>query len=84
MPAPVQAQTACAPHDEALALFAKKYQEQRIATGVTNGGERVEVLASKNGGTWTILVTLLDGRSCLVSAGEGWNTIEPKDEGPGA
>ena len=41
-------------------------------------------LASKNGGTWTILVTLLDGRSCLVSAGEGWNTIEPKDEGPGA
>lgn len=78
MPAPAQAAPSCASHEEALALLAKKYQERRIAVGVTSAGGLVEVLASADGGTWTILVTAPNGQSCIVSAGEGWQVVTPK------
>ena len=79
MPAPAQAAPACAPHAEALALLQNKYQERRIAIGVTTAGGLVEVLASADGATWTILVTAPNGRSCIVSAGEGWTAITPQE-----
>lgn len=79
MPATAQAAPACAPHAEALALLAKQYQERRIAVGVTTAGGLVEVLASADGATWTILVTMPDGQSCIVSAGEGWTAITPEE-----
>lgn len=79
MPAPAQAAPACASHDEALALLAQKYQERRVAVGVTSAGGLVEVLASKDGATWTILVTQPNGQSCIVSAGEGWTVVEPEE-----
>ena len=31
----------------------------------------VEIFVSDNG-TWTILATGTDGKSCVLSAGEGW------------
>lgn len=79
MPAPAHGAANCDTHDAALALLAKKYQERRVALGVTNAGGLVEVLTSDNGVTWTILVTAPNGVSCIVSAGEGWRTIKPED-----
>lgn len=76
---PAHAATFCAPHDDVLALFAKKYQERPIALGVTNGGGLIEVLSTLDGGTWTILVTTPGGRTCVVSAGEGWTVVTPEE-----
>lgn len=61
-----------------MALLANKYQEPPIAVGVTNAGGLVEVLTSKYGRTWTILVTSPHGMTCLVAAGEGWTEITPE------
>jgi len=79
MPAPAQGAPSCASHDEALALLRNKYQERRVAVGVTSAGGLVEVLSSKDGGTWTILVTAPNGQSCIVSAGEGWRVVKPEE-----
>ncbi len=79
IPAPAQGAPGCAPRAEALAHLAKQYRERRIAVGVSDGGGLVEVLASPDGATWTILVTAPNGISCVAAAGEGWTGITAED-----
>ena len=72
----------CDFHDRMVDLLAKTYQEAPVAIGVASVGSLVEVLASRGGATWTIIVTAPDGQACMVASGEGWRTIdEPKAEG---
>ncbi|MCF8511158.1 MAG: hypothetical protein K9G43_06910 [Rhodobacteraceae bacterium] len=67
--------TQCAPRDEVVAGLATGFDETRHAAGLTGGtsgsAQVVEVFASKSG-SWTIIVTLPDGISCLVASGEAW------------
>ncbi len=35
---------------------------------------------SRDGKTWTIIISTPDGQSCLVAAGEGWRAV-PKAAG---
>ncbi len=73
-PAEALAQTACSPRDNVVGHLAKKYGEAPVAIGVTNKGGLVEVLTTGDGDTWTIIVSMPNGTSCLVAAGEGWRT----------
>ncbi len=68
--------TLCNDRADVLAHLANKYSEAPVAIGVTNGGGLVEVLATGDGSTWTIIVTLPNGTSCLVAAGEGWRALQ--------
>ena len=52
--------------------------------GLTNKGAVVEVLTNQNGTTWTIIITMPNGVSCMVAAGEGWETIRQVATGPNA
>lgn len=83
-PTPAQAQVGCAPRDKVLSHLAKKYGEAPVAVGVTNQGGLVEVLTTADGDTWTIIVTLPDGMSCMVAAGEGWRNLKWAIEEPKA
>ena len=79
---PVLAQASnCAARDTIIAKLAKAYAEQPVSLGVTAQGGLLEVLASPDG-TWTILVTLPNGPTCLVSHGDGWSEREPVADGP--
>ena len=78
-PVPASAQGACNPRADVLAHLAKKYREVPVAIGVTNKGALVEVLTTADGKTWTIIVTLPNGTSCLVAAGEGWRSVPRAD-----
>ena len=74
----------CVDRDVALENLAKKYSEAPVAGGITSTGGLVELLTTRGGSTWTIIVTTPQGMSCLVTAGEGWRTkawAEPKREG---
>ena len=73
------AQSACSPRTEVVGHLAKKYGEAPVAIGVTNKGGLVEVLTSGHGDTWTIIVSLPNGTSCMVAAGEGWRTKDYDD-----
>lgn len=49
----------------------EKSREHPTAVGQIDGSAVIEVLVSDTG-SWTMLATGTDGRSCVVSAGEGW------------
>ena len=66
----------CNTRDYVLDLLSDKYSEAPIAIGVANNGGLVEVLATGDGDTWSIIITTPQGMSCLVAAGEGWQALE--------
>ena len=76
--APVAAQTNCAPHADIVERLAAGYGEYRQAIGLAANNTVMEVYASLETRTWTIVVTKPDGIACLVAAGRGY---EPTDEG---
>ena len=61
-----------APREYVVERLEAEYQEVREALGVTNTGAVVELFTSKDGETWTIIVTLPNGMSRMVAAGEAW------------
>jgi len=61
----------CGAREALLDRLSSKYEEEPVGIGVTATGSLLEVLASPSG-TWTIIVTVPGGPTCLVSAGEGW------------
>ena len=74
----------CVDRDVALENLAKKYSEAPVAGGITSTGGLVELLTTRDGSTWTIIVTTPQGVSCMVAAGQDWHTRKqpsPKPEG---
>jgi len=78
------AQPACAPRAAILERFASQYGEVPVSAGLTTAALLIEVLASADGASWTIIATSSDGMSCLIAAGEGWRGIVPEPRGPQA
>ena len=68
---PSPATSLCANRAEMVKSLSDKFRENPTAVGMINGDAVVEIFVSKNG-TWTILATGTDGKSCVLSAGEGW------------
>ncbi len=73
----------CSDRAVVLEHLADKYSEVLAGAGVINRGYLIELLTSKGGETWTLIVSRPNGVACLVAAGEGWRTKEPpKPQGP--
>lgn len=79
---PAQAQLVCGVRDDMAAWLAETFREQRVGYGLAGTTLVVEVFVSPRG-TWTMLMTDVNGRSCIVAAGEGWE-IEVATLGQGA
>lgn len=73
---PAMAEPTCAPRDVVLERLADTYGESRQAIGLAGPGRVVEVFASSQTGSWTITVTLPDGRTCLVASGIAYETVD--------
>ena len=78
---PVWAQGNCAPRALLIEKLISKYGEAMIGGGLQNGQSIFEVWVSKENGTWTILRTGANGRSCIMSTGTSWRDIEAVPEG---
>jgi hypothetical protein len=74
VPAAAMAETpmACSPRADVLSQLSTKFKESPVAIGLANNGGLLEVLTEKDGATWTIIITMPNGVSCLVAAGEDW------------
>ncbi len=75
----------CGPRDTLLRALAEGYQERPVGRGVTSSGALFEVLAGP-AGSWSVLVTVPGGQTCLVSSGEGWRQLHQAtpNRGPAA
>ncbi|MEM6662870.1 MAG: hypothetical protein AAF666_11920 [Pseudomonadota bacterium] len=71
-PAVASAQTVCGKRDDIISQLQRKYGETRRSLGVQQGRGVVEIYASAETGSWTILVTDARGMSCLMAAGEAF------------
>lgn len=72
-------QATCGPRDMVIGRLQQLYSEERTAVAVTAGGELMELLTSPSG-TWTILVSVPAGTTCLVANGDGWKALNPSGE----
>jgi hypothetical protein len=59
-----------------------KYQEIRQAVGLISNNGAAELYVSEKG-TWTMLVTLASGRSCIIAAGHNWDVSPTLAQGTG-
>ena len=70
-----EAQTMCGNRTDVLGKLSNGYSENATAMGLSSNGGVVEVLTSPKGNTWTIIITMPNGVSCLIAAGESWETL---------
>lgn len=72
---PAGGQPACFDRTALFAQLDADFAEAPIALGLTDDGALLEVVASPDGRTWTIALTLANGASCVLATGIGWETI---------
>lgn len=73
-----QAQAAnCAARDALVSRLESKFSEQLTARGLQSANVLMEVFASTESGTFTVLLTNAQGISCIVGAGTDWLLEEP-------
>ena len=75
LPQTVRAAAQCAPHDIVSADLSQKFGEQASSMGLAQDNTVMEVYSSRASGTWTITVTLPNGLTCLVAAGQNFETV---------
>ncbi len=71
MPATAQQGMLCGLRNDIGQMLVQRFGETPQAGGVV-GDRIVELLVSQTG-SWTILITSTDGRSCIVTGGESWS-----------
>ena len=74
----------CHDYREIRRQLADRYGEAPVSFGMRTNGEALQVFASPQGGTWTIVSTQPGGLACILAAGKGWDTPPPKIIDPGA
>jgi hypothetical protein len=81
--APASAAEQCAAHGDMIKALGEQFHENAAALGVVNPNVILEIFVSEKG-TWTILATDTTGQSCVISAGEGWDSAVTAAAMPGA
>lgn len=65
----------CAKRDQVIERLTVKYGETRQSIGLAPNTGVVEVYASGETGTWTIVITMPNGMTCLVASGQAFETL---------
>lgn len=71
---PATAQQICGERANFTLKLEKNFAEHPIAMGLTDKGAVLEVFASKNG-SWTFLITMPSGLTCIVASGQSWESL---------
>jgi hypothetical protein len=71
----VEAQQLCLLRDSAVSQLEEQYSERVLGRGLAQGGKAMVELFVGKTGSWTVVVTDTEGRSCVVSSGDGWTPV---------
>lgn len=72
VPGVASAKAACFDRGDLIANLETKYGETFAGGGLQNQESIMEVWSSSEKGTWTVLMTRADGKSCIVATGTNW------------
>jgi len=78
-PAQSATELPCGERDSVVKMLKETYGERASAHGIAHTGAIAEVFISPRG-TWTIIATSPNGMSCMVGAGESWQTTIAADD----
>ena len=78
-PPPAEAQAVCGPRNDLTARLAEDYGESQRGLGLKGSAAVYELWVSEKTGSWTFIVSLPDGRACLVASGVHWHDV-PRPE----
>ena len=70
----------CADRETVVERLAMHYDEQPTAAGLQTDDDTqalVEVWSSQNTGTFTVMMTMPDGMTCIVATGTDWHQKDP-------
>jgi hypothetical protein len=73
----------CDSREAVTALLSDRYGETRRALGLAGEAAVMEVFASDTTGTWSITMTLPDGRMCLMASGAAYEAVTESVSGGG-
>jgi hypothetical protein len=68
----------CGKRDKVIQILQRKHKEIQVAGGMTGNQMVMEIWASKDGKSWTILYTNTLGVSCVVAEGQAFYKMNPK------
>ncbi|MCO4825955.1 MAG: hypothetical protein KC451_14000 [Amylibacter sp.] len=74
--AQAQQQANCGQRGQVIERLQTKYGESRRSVGLAANNGVVETYASTESGTWTIVITMPNGMTCLVAAGEAFQPVD--------
>ncbi|MEM7695151.1 MAG: hypothetical protein AAF318_11930 [Pseudomonadota bacterium] len=69
-----EARAVCKHRSEIVKILGAKFKETQRSFGLQNDRRVLELYASPTG-SWTAILTLPSGRSCVVASGEAWTTL---------
>ncbi len=70
----------CVSHNIAVDQLSDMFNEKVIGLGLGKNQQSVVELYVSSKGSWTILVTLITGMSCIAAAGENWTDTAEQAE----
>lgn len=68
------AEIICAPREQMLDRLRLSYGAELAGSGLRSAEAMIEVWAAPDG-DWTLVQSYVDGRSCIVAMGEGWDNM---------
>lgn len=71
----------CAPRDEIVTSLTAEFGERQKAMGLQQGENLMEIFASEESGSFTVLVTDPEGESCVVAMGSNWTDAMAQEAG---
>ncbi len=74
---PGLAHAACADRDSLTDKLTENYGEGLAAGGLRTEEQVLEIWASPDTGTWTVLVTNTEGVACIMASGTDWHQQKP-------
>ena len=71
------APASCATHAEFAKGLDSRYAEAPIGMGLASNGGVIELFSTGDRSTWTLVMTMPNGTSCALAAGQAWENIMP-------
>lgn len=65
----------CADHNSMMSYLQDKFAEVPVSLGLQADGKLLQVFASEQSGSWSIVATTPGGVSCIVAVGEAWQML---------
>lgn len=74
----------CGTRTDLVKSLDQAFQEKRAAFGLIAEGKQLAELFVSHRGSWTLIVSLPRGKSCVIASGNDWESLPEHELGPGA